>query len=561
MFSPKNTHETLSKNNNAAEVNMKTQELQQTYELSQETAFTKSDIDTTTILLGNLSTAANRLLEAAMENLGYNALALPHANLDAFHLGREFSNKGQCNPVYFTVGNLLAYLEDLHYTHGWTREYIAEHYAFITAGSCGPCRFGLYESEYRLALESAGYKNFRVILFQQSLSQQSRDTGLNFGFNFFLTLIEAVMLADHLTETRYRLEPYEKNSGEVEAAFQTSLRMLVAHYHRHKRVNPFVGNDSLFFAFVSKVFKVQTKKILKQIDRLFSEIDLVFDRVVPVVKITGEFWAQTTEGDGNFEMFSFLKSEGAEILVEPISGWLSYLLWLEVKLRREKRYTDKNGKLIPLKKPLAWINSRLAWFFSATELRLANSLFVWRYKRLGKLMGNFTRPLVSMDTLASYSKAFMDSRYDGGEGHLEVAKNIYYSQNGLAHMVLSVKPFGCMPSTISDSVQSKVTERFPSINFLAVETSSEGKINAYSRVQMQLTQARTKAKGEIQLELENLKNKKGFHRDFHRDFYKKKKFKNTFKAKELKKVFRAANLPAGKLARTIKNGIYIPKEL
>ena len=34
-------------------------------------------------------------------------------------------------------------------------------------------------------------------------------------------------------------------------------------------------------------------------------------RVKPIVKITGEFWAQTTEGDGNFHMFEFLEREGA----------------------------------------------------------------------------------------------------------------------------------------------------------------------------------------------------------------------------------------------------------
>jgi len=35
-----------------------------------------------------------------------------------------------------------------------------------------------------------------------------------------------------------------------------------------------------------------------------------------IVKITGEFWAQTTEGDGNFNMFRFLQREGAQVLVD-----------------------------------------------------------------------------------------------------------------------------------------------------------------------------------------------------------------------------------------------------
>jgi predicted nucleotide-binding protein (sugar kinase/HSP70/actin superfamily) len=49
-------------------------------------------------------------------------------------------------------------------------------------------------------------------------------------------------------------------------------------------------------------------------------------RVKPVVKVTGEFWAQTTESDGNFGMFAFLEREGAHVLVEPLGGWILYLL-------------------------------------------------------------------------------------------------------------------------------------------------------------------------------------------------------------------------------------------
>ena len=37
-----------------------------------------------------------------------------------------------------------------------------------------------------------------------------------------------------------------------------------------------------------------------------DEIEVDYLRPKPVVKITGEFWAQATEGDGNFRMFEFL---------------------------------------------------------------------------------------------------------------------------------------------------------------------------------------------------------------------------------------------------------------
>jgi predicted nucleotide-binding protein (sugar kinase/HSP70/actin superfamily) len=91
----------------------------------------------------------------------------------------------------------------------------------------------------------------------------------------------------------------------------------------------------------------------------------------------------------------------------------------------------------------------------------------------------------------------INSRAGGGEGHLEVAKNIYYSNKDLAHMVLSLKPFGCMPSTQSDGAQSAVVSNYKDMIYIPIETSGEGEINAHSRVQMALGEAKNKAKKEF----------------------------------------------------------------
>ena len=85
----------------------------------------------------------------------------------------------------------------------------------------------------------------------------------------------------------------------------------------------------------------------------------------------------------------------------------------------------------------------------------------------------------------------------GGEGHLEVGKNVYYTKNHLCHMVLALKPFGCMPSSQSDGVQSAVANHFKEMIFLPIETSGEGEINAHSRVQMALGEAKVKARMEF----------------------------------------------------------------
>ncbi len=64
-------------------------------------------------------------------------------------------------------------------------------------------------------------------------------------------------------------------------------------------------------------------------------------------------------------------------------------------------------------------------------------------------------------------------------------------------MVLSLKPFGCMPSTQSDGVQVAVIEKYKGIIYLPLETAGDGETNAQSRVLMSLGDARSKAKQEL----------------------------------------------------------------
>jgi len=54
-----------------------------------------------------------------------------------------------------------------------------------------------------------------------------------------------------------------------------------------------------------------------------------------------------------------------------------------------------------------------------------------------------------------------------------------------------------MPSSQSDGVQSAVINKFKDMIFLPIETSGEGEVNAHSRVQMALGEAKVKAKTEF----------------------------------------------------------------
>jgi hypothetical protein len=81
---------------------------------------------------------------------------------------------------------------------------------------------------------------------------------------------------------------------------------------------------------------------------------------------------------------------------------------------------------------------------------------------------------------------------------MEVGKFVLNVQKKKATMTLSVKPFGCMPSSgVSDGVQSYISEKYPGSIFCAIETNGDGAVNVYSRVQMMLFKARKAAEKEF----------------------------------------------------------------
>src|SRR5713226_2437752 len=192
-----------------------------------EHPFTKSQRDKTTLLFGGLTWKHEKLIHGALEGLGYKCEAVPVPNKKAFQLGKEYGNNGQCNPTYFTVGNLVEYLQNVE-EKGLTKQEIIDRYVFFTAGACGPCRFGMYEAEYRLALRNSGFDGFRVLLFQQSggLTQSDLEAGIEMNLDFFLSILNALNVGDVMNEAAYAIRPYEVASGHTDERLRRILDSL-----------------------------------------------------------------------------------------------------------------------------------------------------------------------------------------------------------------------------------------------------------------------------------------------------------------------------------------------
>ncbi len=439
---------------------------------------TRKEREHVTLLISGLTAAQDFLCEGALRGLGYNVEFIGVCDNEGLQTGKEFGNRGQCNPTYFTVGNLVKHLIDLRDKNGMTSEEVVKNYIFLTAGACGPCRFGMYVTEYRKALRDAGFDGFRVMLFQQKggLSQATgNDVGLEMNPDFFISIIKAVVCGDVLNALAYRIRPYEVVQGATDSVVLESKKILYKALYE---------KTNIFWA-------------LYKCRRLFAGIEVDKLRAKAKVCIIGEFWAMTTEGDGNYALQRFLESEGAENDIQLTTAWLLYNIWETARDTRERMHLkgldDSHYGLQEVAgEDDLGVAKRLA------TMRLAEWGLRLGFQAFAQPLGLFGYHLPDMDLVAEVAQDYYSNDLRGGEGHMEVGKLIVNIVMSKAHMTLSVKPFGCMPSSgVSDGVQSLITNRYPGTIFCAVETSGDGATNFYSRVQMYMFKARLAAQEEL----------------------------------------------------------------
>jgi predicted nucleotide-binding protein (sugar kinase/HSP70/actin superfamily) len=488
-----------------------------------ERAFTAAERDKVTILFGGLTWKHEALIRAVFQGCDYKCEVVPCPDVPAFQLGKEFGNNGQCNPTYFTVGNLVQYLQSLE-AKGMSRQEIVDNYVLFTAGSCGPCRFGMYEAEYRFALQNAGFDGFRVLLFQQQegIKAASGEPGLKFTVDFGMGMLNALHMGDVMNDILHQMRPYEVTRGESDKAFTETMEQLVTLLRDRKPFEILEAAPGWAKNYLARPEKLKLKNTLNTLGKIhenlygkvcvealdsvrerLNKVDVDRLRVKPIVKITGEFWAQTTEGDGNFHMFDFLEREGAQVLVEPIATWVAYLLNQAKAISMRKKDVETHHNRFQTWEAHKLLEREKRYGQKWMALTFGEVMWAHFYHRMIGKLGGTTHHLIPQGELAELSKPFYNRFARGGEGHLEVGKNVYYTVNHLCHMVLALKPFGCMPSSQSDGVQSAVINKFRDMIFLPIETSGEGEVNAHSRVQMALGEAKAKAKGEFEVALKS----------------------------------------------------------
>jgi len=427
----------------------------------------KKDKNTVTILFNFFEEYKSFFLQAYFHRVGYKYRDLGNHTRDDFLLGREYGTRMQCNPIYFTLGTFVKELLRIEKEEGLCKEEIVKKYVILAGGGqCGPCRYGMYPAEYLKVFSAMGFKDIKVLIFNSDIIQDPpmpKNSAIKFSVYLKVNAAITLILADLIHIAECAIRPYARDKDAA---------MKVIDECRHDILKSFKSHLYLF--------KLPTA--LRRAGKRIARIEKT-DKKLPLIFVTGEIFANLAHGDANYNLRRFISDEGCEVIPGLFSLRGTYDSFVRnYRFSKNYKYAGDDKTAAYCKKYIR--RQKFIIAFVKGLYRLIDSFF--NQKQFGG-----KGELHDLEEMTKLGHEHYHTSIFGGEGNLEIAEAIYYHDK--ADGFISVKPFGCMPSSgVSDGIQSKITAMYPDLNYLSIETSGDNEVSILSRVSMTLYKARQK---------------------------------------------------------------------
>ena len=393
-----------------------------------------------TILCPQMSPIHFDILEPAFNACGYHFEVLSNDNRRAIDVGLKYVNNDACYPSLMVVGQIMDALLSGKYDLNKT--------AVIMTQTGGGCRATNYIGFIRRALEKAGMPQIPVI----SLNMGGIETNPGFELNAELLARAAygAVFGDIFMRCVYRLRPYEKEKGSVEAVHQKWL----------KKCQAFVSAKHMnFFTF---------RKMCRQIVEDFDAIP-VTGEVKPRVGIVGEILVKFAPAANN-HLVELLESEGAEAVVPDLLDFMLYCFYNQI-YKAQELGTSKKTALI----------SRLG-IYALEFLRGSAAKALSRSK-------NFTPPTSIYQTV-EYAKPIVSIGNQTGEGWFLTGEMVELIHSGVNNIVCT-QPFACLPNhVVGKGVIKALRKQYPLSNIVAIDYDpGASEVNQLNRIKLMLSTA------------------------------------------------------------------------
>ena len=268
-----------------------------------------------TILCPQMSPIHFDILEPAFAACGYHFEVLSNDNRRAVDVGLKYVNNDACYPSLMVVGQIMDAL--------LSGKYDLNKVAVIMTQTGGGCRATNYIGFIRRALEKAGMPQIPVI--SLNMAGIESNPGFHLNLDMLMRAAYGAVFGDIFMRCIYRMRPYEKEEGSVEALHQKWL----------KKCQAFVSAKHLnFFTF---------RKMCRQMVEDFDAIPIT-DEVKPRVGIVGEILVKFAPAANN-HLVELLETEGAEAVVPDLLDFMLYCFYNQI-YKADELGTSKKAALI-----------------------------------------------------------------------------------------------------------------------------------------------------------------------------------------------------------------------
>jgi predicted CoA-substrate-specific enzyme activase len=384
------------------------------------------------VVIPSMGDMGSKLLAASFRYTGVNSTPVDPPDEKELKIGQGLVSCKECLPLILTVGSLMNYIEN--------RQNNDELLVYFMPEASGPCRFGQYNILMKNIIEKNNLEDIAIL----SLTSENSYAGL--GTSFILRGWQSVIISDILEEIYSAILVLSKDKEKALNIYKEVCDEIIH------------GVSSLPWKKLKKALQSAVHK-LNAIEAKYS-IDMASK-----VALIGEIYVRR---DNFSRQYIVERLADRDIIVKtaPIAEWIYYIDYLvkknillgstfDVRLKTYiqgyfKNYYEKNIKEI----------------FSSCKFYEKHILNV---DRIVKDVSDLISPKLTGETILTVGTAIA-----------EVVEEVAG--------VISIGPFGCMPSRISEAIikekmndkkmdiarnkdlVAKVMETYPHLPFLSIET-------------------------------------------------------------------------------------------
>jgi len=347
--------------------------------------------------MGGLGT---RAVAAAAKNLKMHAEAMPIPTMETLKTGRMHTTCKECLPFILTTGTMVEYLEN--------RKNKDEITLFVMPHGSGPCRQGQYYVFQEELIKKLKIKNAAVLTLYDEKSYNE------FGTKFLLILWMSIISSEVMDDILRVINVLAVNKKDAREIFNREFDKIL---------------DSLKTGNISGIFS-QIKSSAHELSKI--ELTKPLEEA-KFITLTGEVFVRREEFS-RLNLIETLEKNDFIVLPTPASEYFYYCNYLA-------KTSDARRKLTLADKLKARFTDKIQ---TEIERRIKN-----HFKNSGLMNAHMT----------DVKKTIMHSRHLIPEEMLgEAILTIGLSLREIVDRtcgVISIGPFGCMPSRVAESILNK----------------------------------------------------------------------------------------------------------